>query len=537
MNVAHGRARLADFIGLACYCAMLRPPFLGSLATASLPDPHAMRMAFDLTIIVAGTLLIAAPTIQQKLEGKRVGTLLSLSCLIPLSVVAVCLLRSMGVQMGWLYNVCFIVLGIGFSALTICWFARLTSLPRHLVEAFLLGSFVASHLLGIIDVLPRDTAALVSALYPAASLCLLAWQWHAHKAFSPGGDGTSDVDPGKPAKRVDGALPGPSFMPDESTKGFAAFKRLRLLAIAVIFTEVLCGTFLRCMYSSGGINYSPASSMENTLATYIISAAIGIVLLLIAHATKTAAECTLAVGGTGLIVFTIIAVLVNVVELSWLIPFITGIYSALLVFMMALILLWRLDGDRAIALCAGSFIALFGAASSITATLVPTLLSYNGRMPSEYLVPMGTFAGLIVVLGFGIALASIVVLQREVFLEATAAEDAGAHAAHVVSAPLETESPQPQSLPAKSGGTATSNGESAHEQAMDLLAERFGLTERERETASLVAKGYTAKRVAESMTVALSTVQGYSKSVYRKMDIHRKDELIEAVNSLEQSLR
>ena len=71
---------------------------------------------------------------------------------------------------------------------------------------------------------------------------------------------------------------------------------------------------------------------------------------------------------------------------------------------------------------------------------------------------------------------------------------------------------------------------------MLALAERYNLTERERQTASLVAKGYTAKRVAEALTVATSTVQGYNKSIYRKMGIHRKDELIEAVRKTEQNL-
>ncbi len=65
---------------------------------------------------------------------------------------------------------------------------------------------------------------------------------------------------------------------------------------------------------------------------------------------------------------------------------------------------------------------------------------------------------------------------------------------------------------------------------MDMLAERYDLTEREQETASLMARGYTVKRVAEELVVAESTVKGYGKSIYRKMGIHRKDELIAMVN-------
>ena len=65
---------------------------------------------------------------------------------------------------------------------------------------------------------------------------------------------------------------------------------------------------------------------------------------------------------------------------------------------------------------------------------------------------------------------------------------------------------------------------------MERIAAQYGLTERERETASYIAKGYTTRRVAEELVVATSTVQSHSKSIYRKMGIHRKDELIQIVN-------
>ena len=71
---------------------------------------------------------------------------------------------------------------------------------------------------------------------------------------------------------------------------------------------------------------------------------------------------------------------------------------------------------------------------------------------------------------------------------------------------------------------------------MDMIAARYDLTEREQETASLMARGYTAKRVAEELTVAVSTVKGYSKSIYRKMGIHRKDELIEIVKEVKKQV-
>ena len=75
-----------------------------------------------------------------------------------------------------------------------------------------------------------------------------------------------------------------------------------------------------------------------------------------------------------------------------------------------------------------------------------------------------------------------------------------------------------------------------HDRAMERVAAQYGLTQRERQTASLVAQGYSFKRVAEKLCVAPATVQGYSKSIYRKMGIHKKDELIEVVDCSKRAL-
>lgn len=73
--------------------------------------------------------------------------------------------------------------------------------------------------------------------------------------------------------------------------------------------------------------------------------------------------------------------------------------------------------------------------------------------------------------------------------------------------------------------------------AVAAIAEAFGLTERELETASLIAKGFTAKRVAEELSLSVGTVQTYCKNIYRKMGIHKKDELIDAVESSKRQLK
>lgn len=498
------------FTGFACYCAMLRPPFFGSLATDMLPTPEAMRIFFDIACMVIGILLMTAPGIDRRMARSVFSSavLRPLSLLASIGVILICAGRQIGIGDPPFYNAGSLMLGVGFSALTACWFSQLSRLPRRETIPYLLGAFVASHLFGLLDLLPRETSAIVSAFYPIASLASLVI---AGRSMPEG----SDV---------------PRKEPDPSRSRF--FKWLRILALAVVFMEVLCGAFLRSAYSRGGINYTPGT---NAAFTYVISLAIGIALLLISRHTKNATECTLAVGGTGLIGFALISFLLDAVPLGTLIPYITGLYSALIVFMMALILLWHDDGDRETITCAGAFLLLHGAVSSITASVVPALFSFQGRMPSEYLAPIGALAGMAIAFGIAIVLAAMIVAQRKAPSdeERTILEN-GSNA--FAGTPPKSAQPERESNDSVLDGASTSENDLRHERAVLALAERYNLTERERQTASLVAKGYTAKRVAEALTVATSTVQGYSKSIYRKMGIHRKDELIEAVRKTEQNL-
>lgn len=510
VRIAVSPRHLCAFVGFSFYCAMLRPPFLGSLATDTLPDPEAMRVSFDAAIILIGIVLATLPGAERIAGGKRQAFLRGAALFAPLAVLAVCIAREVGVSSSIYYNACFAALGIGFAALTACWFHRLADLLRSQVAVFFLGAFVASHILGLIDLLPREAAAAVSVAYPLASLASLSLCNALRCRDQDGKPRTAASD--EPACLPTAADEFAVVMPSAPLQR-KFFKRLRLLALTIIYIEILCGAFIRSAYSRGGINYTLGS---HTDLTYLASAAIGIALLLIARKTRTATECTLAVGGTGLVGFTLITVLLSVLPLGSLVPFITGLYSALIVFMMALILLWRDDGDRESTACAGTFLALYGTASSITATIVPSLLSYQGSMPTEYLAPMGTFAGMIVALGVAVALVAMVFIQRETFLEVVK---------------------KAQTLPAPAAAPASADPNALRDAAMEVLAQRFGLTERERQTASLIARGYTAKRVAEAMTVALSTVQGYNKSIYRKVGIHRKDELIEIVSGIEKELR
>lgn len=62
------------------------------------------------------------------------------------------------------------------------------------------------------------------------------------------------------------------------------------------------------------------------------------------------------------------------------------------------------------------------------------------------------------------------------------------------------------------------------------LAQRYGLTAREEEIFRYIAQGYSAKKVASLLYVSTNTVQTHTKNLYRKFDVHSRQELIDIVN-------
>lgn len=65
----------------------------------------------------------------------------------------------------------------------------------------------------------------------------------------------------------------------------------------------------------------------------------------------------------------------------------------------------------------------------------------------------------------------------------------------------------------------------------DRVADRYGLSPREREVFALLARGRDVYHISEEQFVSVSTVQFHSKNIYKKLDIHSKQELITLVDS------
>ncbi len=69
----------------------------------------------------------------------------------------------------------------------------------------------------------------------------------------------------------------------------------------------------------------------------------------------------------------------------------------------------------------------------------------------------------------------------------------------------------------------------------DLLQAHFKLTDRETQIVEEIARGYTVGVVAQHLALSENTVRTHAKRIYAKLDIHKKQQLIEVVQAFDPS--
>lgn len=66
-----------------------------------------------------------------------------------------------------------------------------------------------------------------------------------------------------------------------------------------------------------------------------------------------------------------------------------------------------------------------------------------------------------------------------------------------------------------------------------VLREQYRLSARETEVMEYIARGYTVARTAEELIVSENTIRTHSKRIYAKLDVHKKQELIDMLKAVE----
>ncbi|WP_417305528.1 helix-turn-helix transcriptional regulator [Ellagibacter isourolithinifaciens] len=66
-----------------------------------------------------------------------------------------------------------------------------------------------------------------------------------------------------------------------------------------------------------------------------------------------------------------------------------------------------------------------------------------------------------------------------------------------------------------------------------VLREQYRLSARETEVMEYIARGYTVARTAEELIVSENAIRTHSKRIYAKLDVHKKQELIDMLKAVE----
>lgn len=64
----------------------------------------------------------------------------------------------------------------------------------------------------------------------------------------------------------------------------------------------------------------------------------------------------------------------------------------------------------------------------------------------------------------------------------------------------------------------------------ERMAQIYGLTPKEAEIMTLVANGHSAQRIRELLDISTSTVNTHVNHIYRKMDVHSRQEMIDIID-------
>ena len=65
------------------------------------------------------------------------------------------------------------------------------------------------------------------------------------------------------------------------------------------------------------------------------------------------------------------------------------------------------------------------------------------------------------------------------------------------------------------------------------MQQHYRLSAREAEVMELIARGNTVARIAEELIVSENTIRTHSKRIYAKLAIHKKQELLDLIESFD----
>lgn len=529
---SHGGAR---YIGLGFYWAWL---FLTFYTSVLLPDsPSAAELVRDIWTWAAwahAISLLAFALLARRLQPRALR---------PSSIVASTACTCLGtllIPFGYLLpgaspfttvalaTTGAVVTGISTAWIVLSWGVLYSKRGAR----FSLFGIIASYLLAaVIYFLVQCMAPLVAiattALLPAGSGLLL-------HSIRPRASSEPDDAAGEPAGTEGSgrsAATRSSIESAEPTKTRRFAPRV-ILPLAAVFLYALCGEVLRGFATASG-NQASLDVMGNL---YLLGSAIGLVVmgvilaLIPGFTRKRPAEMpgiriTLLIMAAGFLVTTLTS---------------TSFFFAYAVFGAAFqcyrSLVWMYSADIAERTGAPAF-SVFGATqccSAFAVVLGVPIASSLGQIVSSGLAQWTAIASIAVFLIFTTAVLVINPKDLEtawglVPSSASSGSGGGRREADGPAAGTHPASTEAAAIPA---ATMREDAPDAPpENALAFLTEEFGLTTREYEVALLRARGRSLPFIQEELHIAQGTAQTHLVHIYRKLDVHSRQEFLDVIEA------
>lgn len=490
------RETTAVAMGLMLYWPMLRSPYFQNLFFASASTSFGGREAYAVAnILIAGIAVIALGGARRFLRRPMRPAPLAFTFLVGFAcaIAAVLLLVSAQLtsSLAFAMKLAGIALfAVSFSAITFGWFSLLLASCRN--WGFVVAvSFAASFTSVGIEYLPNGAVQASLVVFPlATSLFLmianrLAKQPKRNRVSAP-------YSPSIPG--VDG-----------------------IVLAATCFCLIASVPSL-CLFAPSG--YMPTSE---TPKTYIFSVLVSVAMAEVMKLHKP----FLVKQGIVLIILSAILIVGSLALASTdnAMPVAATAHTCLqFALFLALLSFWREKQNGGLG-GASTFLAITSLLAIVSRYLLPIAFPKGS---SETISAMLGMASIVILSIAGMCLALSAILRLPSIKDGMSATDADAKSRELTPFVIG----EPKAPFTVLSDVSTQPGTQGVDEALRAwLEDAFPLSPRETDIALLVARGYTVNRIAENLCLASGTVQSHMKSIYRKLDVHSKQEVIDLVQS------
>ncbi len=392
---------------------------------------------------------------------------------------------------------------VAFLALTFAWFNECVAAQGRNILFYLALSFFLSFVLSLTSLLPTPAS---------LALPLLSWivSGAAYAAYQP-----APTSVGSTAAL--GTRPNTGL-----SLGLGKDTISGLVILLVAFLVI--GALVRGFLYSGTVSYSPSQGTYSRRALSLVLALIIVVIAYRADAGKPplfrlwALVSLIFFGGLFLVgsLYSFMPELASGVVIS-------GRTFVTLFLWVALMIAIRQKGLALVPTLGFLFILVECVSGFCSYFVAPSIARAIDLPASAYLPP------------FALLMAFILIASTLAFLALTAdkgaRDTAEGQAAKAGGAGAGTSGNANGSAGAVTAPGTDASDPLSREVVCALLGEQHGLTEREVEVMVGFSQGNSLRKVAESLFISMSTAQTHVKSLYRKLGIHSKQELIDLVST------